>query len=184
MMKPKTPQKTVTKPSIREDVMSGQPQEHIQQLLLDGETVLNIAQIHPAIYWKSIAMLVFGLLLLMPAFNLGVFFIIVAGILAVYAWMTKHFLMLALTSKRVLLRYGIIKLDVVQIHHRKIESVELGWTILGQLLGYASVMITGTGSRVSVIPFIANAPQFRKELEQILLNIAEGKTGEEAAKND
>ena len=74
----------------------------------------------------------------------------------------------------MLLRYGIIKLEVVQIHHRKIESVELGWTILGQILGYASVMITGTGSRVSVIPWIANAPQFRKELEAIVLEIEEG----------
>lgn len=175
--------KDASSPS-REEVFSGQPDEHIRQLLLDGEKVLRVARIHPAIYWKSIVMALLGILLLFKAFNLGVFFMIVAGLMAVVAWMTKHFLMLALTNKRVLLRYGIIKLEVIQIHHRKIESVELGWTILGQFLGYASVMITGTGSRVSIVPFIADAPQFRKDLEQILLRIADGQSADEAASHD
>lgn len=167
------------KPSTREKIVAGQPTEHIAQLLLDGEQVVRIATIHPAIYWKGGVLGVIAILcmILFPgAMNLWLFLLFVAGVLLIFAALTKHFLMLALTNKRVLFRYGIIKMDVVQIHHRKIESVELGWTILGQILGYASVMITGTGSRVSVIPYIANAPQFRSELESIVLEIEEGKT--------
>lgn len=174
-----TPQESARKQHPkRENIVSGQPHEHIRQLLLEGEQVVRIAQIHPAIYWKGGVLAVIAILcmILFPAaMNLWLFLLFVAGILLIFATLTKHFLMLALTNKRVLLRYGIIKLEVVQIHHRKIESVELGWTILGQILGYASVMITGTGSRVSVIPWIANAPQFRKELEAIVLEIEEGK---------
>jgi membrane protein implicated in regulation of membrane protease activity len=166
-------EKKQKKPSPREQIIEGQPHEHIRQLLLDGEEVIRVARIHPAIYWKGGAVLLLGLLLLFPATNLGLFLIFVATLVLCAAYLTQHFLMLALTTKRVLIRYGIIKLEVVQIHHRKIESVELGWTILGQIWGYASVMITGTGSRVSVIPYIADAPQFRKELEQILLDIEE-----------
>lgn len=170
--------------SVREEIFTGQPHDHIRQLLLDGEKILRVARIHPAIYWKSAAMGIVGFLLLFKAFNLGVFLLFVAVIMATLAWMTSHFLMLALTNKRVLLRYGIIKLEVVQIHLRKIESVELGWTIPGQIFGYASIMITGTGSRVSIIPFIADAPQFRRALEQILLRIADGQTADEAASHD
>jgi hypothetical protein len=163
----------------REKIVSGQPQEHIRQLLLEGEQVVRIAQIHPAIYWKGGvlgAISILCMILFPGAMNLWLFLLFVAGILLVYASLTKHFLMLALTNKRVLFRYGIIKMDVVQIHHRKVESVELGWTILGQMLGYASVMITGTGSRVSIIPYVANAPQFRKDMESIVMEIEEGKT--------
>lgn len=167
------------KPASREKIVSGQPQEHIKQLLVEGEHVVRVAQIHPAIYWKGAVLglvAIICMILFPAAMNLWLFLLFVAGVLLVFAALTKHFLMLALTNKRVLFRYGIIKMDVVQIHHRKIESVELGWTILGQILGYASVMITGTGSRVSIIPYIANAPQFRKELESIVLEIEEGKT--------
>jgi hypothetical protein len=173
----KQPKPDMTKPlsgkkgAKREHVLSGQPNEHIQQLLLDGEEIIRVATIHPGIYWKGIAVLILALILLVFAFNLGVLMLIVSAIMLVVAHLTKHFLLLALTNKRVLIRYGVIKLDVIQIHHRKIESVELAWTIMGQLMGYASVMITGTGSRVSIVPFIANAPQFRKELENILVKI-------------
>lgn len=176
-MNNKTPQQSQKPASVRERIVAGQPQEHIAQLLLEGEEVLRVARIHWAIYWKGCAVALLGLILLFYAFNLGVFFLIVAAITLGVAWLTRHFLMLALTNKRVLIRYGIIQLEVIQIHHRKIESVELGWTIMGQLLGYASVMVTGTGSRVSIVPYIANAPAFRKELEQIILNIEEGKQG-------
>jgi hypothetical protein len=163
----------------RENIVAGQPAEHIRQLLLEGEQVVRIAKIHPAIYWKGGvlgAIAILCMILFPAAMNLWMFLLFVAGVLLIYASLTKHFLMLAVTNKRVLFRYGIIKMDVVQIHHRKIESVELGWTILGQMLGYASVMITGTGSRVSIIPYIANAPQFRKDLESIVMEIEEGKT--------
>ena len=174
------PQQSERKNAVgtRESIVAGQPAEHIKQLLLEGEQVVRIAQIHPAIYWKGGVLAVIALLCMLffpAAMNLWLFLLFVAGILLIYATLTKHFLMLAVTNKRVLLRYGIIQLEVVQIHHRKIESVELGWTILGQILGYASVMITGTGSRVSVIPWIANAPQFRKDLESIIMEIEEGK---------
>lgn len=168
--------KSVVKPKAakgakREQVL-GKPQEHLQQLLLEGEELIRVATIHPGIYWKGIAVFVFAVLLLLtPIRNLGFLFIAVSLIMLGVAHITKHFLLLALTNKRVLIRYGVIHLDVIQIHHRKIESVELGWTIMGQLLGYASVMITGTGSRVSIVPFIANAPDFRRALENILMQI-------------
>lgn len=165
---------TVKRTPQREKILGESARAQVEALLLDGEKILRIAEIHPAIYWKGGALLAFALVLLILAFNLGLFMLFVAGVTLAYAYVTKQFLMLVVTNKRVLARYGIIKLEVVQIHHRKIESVELGWTILGQFLGYASIMITGTGSRVTVIPYVAQAPRFRKELEQILLHIAEG----------
>jgi uncharacterized membrane protein YdbT with pleckstrin-like domain len=171
--------KTAKPGAMREKIIAGQPNEHIRQLLLDGEQVVRVAEIHPAIYWKGAALGIIALLCAVAfpvAINLWIFLLIVSGIVLAGATITKHFLMLVLTNKRVLIRRGIIQLEVIQMHHRKIESVELAWTILGQFLGYASVVVTGTGSRVAVVPWIANAPQFRKEMESIVMEIEEGKT--------
>lgn len=139
---------------------------YARTLLRPDETMVEIAAIHPGIYWKSIAVAVIAAFLLLKVFNLGVLLAVVAALMFGIAWMTRHYLMLALTDKRVLIRHGIVNLDVIQMQLSRVESVELARTIMGRLLGYATVMVTGTGSRVTAIPFIANAEAFRAALDQ------------------
>ena len=78
-------------------------------------------------------------------------------------------LLLALTDERVIIRHGIINLDTIELPHSRIESVELARTIMARLLGYSTVMITGTGSRRTAVPFIADAHLFRAALDDILI---------------
>lgn len=138
-------------------------------LLRPDEKVLRVAKIHPGIYWKSVAVgLVTVLMLLSPMFNLGIFMALVTLVMFTIAELYKRFLLLVLTDQRVFLRYGILRVDTIQIRHSKIESVETGRTIMGQILGYASVVIYGTGSRRTAIPFIADALEFRNELDEML----------------
>lgn len=141
----------------------------LRSMLTPDERILNHAIISPGIYWKGIAVLAVALLMCLKAFNLGVFLLLVAIVILTIAHLTKHFLLLSATNKRVIMRAGIMNLDVIQLRYSKIESVELAWTIIGQFLGYASVVITGTGSRVVVIPFIADAVQFREAVNQQLM---------------
>lgn len=150
----------------------------IQSLLREDEKVLRIASIHQGIYWKSVAFGIITLLMLISPlfFNLGVFFAFIVVIMFTLATMYKHFLLLILTDKRVFLRHGIIRVDTIQIRHSRIESVETEKTIMGQILGYAAVVIYGTGSRRTAIPFIADALEFRNELDEMLNAYEEGKS--------
>lgn len=141
----------------------------VEGMLLPEEKIIRIVTISPGIYWKGLTVLVIAILLFIKWPPLGVLFLIVSGLMLLIAHLTKHFLLLAATDKRVLMRSGIINLDVVQMRYSKIESVELAWTIIGQFLGYASVVITGTGQRVTIIPFVADAVQFREQVSAILL---------------
>lgn len=151
--------------------------EGIKALLHDDEHIIRVATIHPGIYWKTCAMgvLTFILIIYPFTFNLGVFAALVTLVMFSLATLYKHFLLLALTNKRVFLRHGIIRVDTIQIRHSRIESVETERTIMGQILGYASVVIFGTGSRNTAIPFIADALAFRNELDECL-NLYEDKT--------
>lgn len=148
---------------------------HIQALLKDDERVVRVAQIHWGIYWKSFAVAVIAVLLLLtPAYVLGYYLGFVAFVMFGFAWLYKRFLMLVLTDTRVFLRHGIIRVDTIQIRHSRIESVETERTIMGQILGYAAVVIYGTGSRRTAIPFIADALEFRNELDELLSEYEEG----------
>lgn len=152
----------------------GEVDQHIKALIKDNEKVVRVAQIHRGIYWKSVCVgLIAALLLMSPLFNLGVFLALVAIIMFGFAWLYKRFLVLVLTDSRIFLRHGILRVDTIQIRHSRIESVETERTIMGQILGYAAVVVYGTGSRRTAIPYIADALEFRNELDEFLSHYEE-----------
>lgn len=139
--------------------------------LTEDESFVATCVIHGAIFWKAVAVIVFGMLMLPTfAFSLGVFLMFVGGIMLGIAWLTRHFLILAATNKRVFIRSGVLYADMIELRYTQIESVELGITPIGQMFGYASVIITGTGQRRVIVPFIANALEFRARVNDILVD--------------
>lgn len=135
--------------------------------LREGEVVLGKALISQGIYWKTIALFVIALLLLMVATPLGVLFLFVTLVAFGYAFMIKHALLMIVTNQRVFVRTGIIKVDTVQIRFDRIESVEIQRTIPGQFLNFATIVVTGIGSRLAYIPYAENAVQIRDILNEV-----------------
>ena len=162
--------KTAPKPTPQEKLLPV-----IQSMLREGEDVIRIAKIHPGIYWKTVIVAIFALLLFItpPLQPLGFLLGVVALIMFLLATLYRHFLLLALTNKRVFLRHGIIRVDMIQIRHSRVESVETERTIMGGILGYAAVVIYGTGSRRTAIPFISDALEFRNELDEFIAQYEE-----------
>ena len=97
----------------------------LARMMVSGEEVLLRARLHNAIYWKSIAVLIIAFLLFFIAIPLAVFLAVVGAFMLCISIMTKHFLLLAVTNKRVLARYGLLQMDVVDIRLSKIESIDL-----------------------------------------------------------
>lgn len=145
--------------------------------LLEGETVLRAAQISNGIYWKAAMIFIIALVFYIvfdAVDNLALFFMAIAFIKFLFCYFTKMFLLCVLTSKRLILRSGIVRIDTVQINLDRIESVEVGRTIIGQMLGYGEIIVTGTGSRISVVPFIDHPALIRNEIEQQLHKFRRG----------
>ncbi len=156
----------------------------MKDMLMPGEKILRVARISPGIYWKGIVVFAFAVIVMLKAFMLGAFFMFVSLLMLSTAYLTKYFLVLAATDKRIMIRHGIINLDTVQFRYNKVESVELARTIVGQIMGYASVVITGTGSRIMVVPFVADANAFRAAINQILFDLDERESGTAAKPAD
>lgn len=139
--------------------------------LTEDETLLTVANIHDAIYWKGVAVVIVGLLML-PFFlmNLGILLMFVGAVMIAIAHLTRRYLILAATDKRVFIRSGILYTDMIELRYTQIESVELGITPIGQIFGYGSVIVTGTGQRRVIVPFIDNPVDFRMRVNDILVN--------------
>ncbi|MDH5723805.1 MAG: PH domain-containing protein, partial [Alphaproteobacteria bacterium] len=122
-----------------------------------------------ALYWKSVAMLIFSLLVGMVIMQFGILFMIVGAIMLIVSILTKHYLLLVITNKRVLARYGLLQMDIVDIRLSKVESIDLERMLPGHIFGYANVVVMGTGQRIIRIPFIKNANDFRKFYNEMVL---------------
>jgi hypothetical protein len=143
--------------------------QSVEERLVEGEKVVKTAVIHTGIYWKAAAVFVIAVLLTLAVPELGIFLGFVAVLMAGYATIRKEILLLVLTDKRILVRYGILQVDVVDIHFDKIESIELERMPTGYMMGYANVVILGTGNRYIVIPFVANGVEIRQAYNELTL---------------
>ena len=140
------------------------------------EEILATGEISYGIYWKAAVVATLAVLLLITVRNLGIFLLLVSAVMFVAAYLERYFLLLILTNQRVIIRHGVIKIDTTQIRLSRIESAEVEHTIPGMLLGYGSVVLSGTGSRISAVPFVANASQFRNKLDEILMSRESGQS--------
>ncbi|MCC7305469.1 MAG: PH domain-containing protein [Alphaproteobacteria bacterium] len=143
----------------------------IEERLLEGEQVVATAFISDGIFWKAGAVFVLALLFaFLVAVELGILLAVVSVVMAAYYIALKEILMLVVTNKRILFRYGILQIDIVDIHFDKVESVELERMLPGYMLGYSNVVVMGTGNRYIVIPYVANGVEIRRAFNELTLN--------------
>ncbi|NCT41181.1 MAG: PH domain-containing protein [Alphaproteobacteria bacterium] len=142
----------------------------VNSMLVDGETVIEQGVISGGIYWKAIAVLIVSILVaLFVVIEIGILLAVVSILMFVHATIMREILLFVLTDRRVFVRYGILQVDVVDIRFSKIESVELERMLPGYILGYANLVVMGTGNRYIVIPFIANGVQIRRRYNEMTL---------------
>ncbi|MAI63010.1 MAG: hypothetical protein CBB87_11135 [Micavibrio sp. TMED27] len=149
---------------------NGSKAEVVENALVKDEEIIIEARIHWAIYLKAIIVFVFSSIVGMMILELGALLFAAAVLMAIHATISREIFMLVLTNKRVFVRYGLLQVDVVDIRFSKIESIELERMIPGYLLGYANVVIMGTGQRYVVIPFVGNATAFRRAYNKVTLD--------------
>jgi uncharacterized membrane protein YdbT with pleckstrin-like domain len=138
----------------------------IQQLLSEDEKILNQARIHPIVFAAPTTYLFI-------AFLAGVFFHpIMMGVIVVLTLYPAynayiHYTMtyLVLTDKKVLCREGWLTRDWIRMDFDKIENSYLEQPIIGRILGYSTVIVSGVGQGNIVVNRVANGDQFVKDLE-------------------
>lgn len=99
---------------------------------------------------------------------LGTFFFVVMlvdglGRLLLYA-STRY----QATTQRLSISTGTLKRQSLELVASKIESVSVTKPLLGSLLGYGSVVVTGTGGRREAFPYVPDPERFRFLIEQHL----------------
>lgn len=82
----------------------------------------------------------------------------------IYKWTTE----MAVTSKRIIAKQGLIRRKTTELNHSKVESFAVDQSILGRILGYGTVTIQGTGGGKTPINGIDDPLAFRREAMQVI----------------
>lgn len=74
----------------------------------------------------------------------------------------------AVTNRRVIAKTGFIRRHTVEMLLMKVESVSVNQGILGRIMGFGTVFITGTGGTTENFRTIAAPLEVRKRVNEIL----------------
>jgi len=77
---------------------------------------------------------------------------------------------IALTNQRVIMKWGLFRRHTVETFIDKIEGIQANQGIIGRILGYGSLAISGTGGGGTPVPGIDKPHQFRKAVNEFIQN--------------
>jgi len=136
--------------------------------LMPGEQIVYQAKIHWFIFVPGALLFVLGVALssLKISHAIGP---IIGGIVLLVAlyWLLKALVAkmateLAVTSKRVIAKTGLIVRHTVELNHSKVESFNVDQSILGRVFDFGTVVVNGTGGGKTPIPNIDSPLDFRR----------------------
>ncbi len=153
---------------------------YIENTLMDDEEMVHITRLHPIILLMPAAAtsLLAGSFAIVDSMPYAQ--IVVAILLFVSLWRLSDRIIFFLssefgvTSKRVLGKTGFIRRTSLDIVLGKVEAIRLSQTVLGRVLNYGDIEVTGTGGTEEVLRFIPDPLTFRKVVQEQLANLEEG----------
>jgi uncharacterized membrane protein YdbT with pleckstrin-like domain len=99
--------------------------------------------------------------LFIPLYGIGLIFLF-------FAWLYTISTDLGVTNKRVIGKWGFISRRTIEQRLDKIEGVQVHQDILGRILNYGTIIVTGTGGSGTPIPNIANPLEFRSAVNDAM----------------
>ena len=141
---------------------------YIEKNLMDGEQIVYEARQHWIIYWLpalllvvAVAQFAFPLDLLLQA-CIALALAAIAGIWALNIYGGRKYI---LTTKRLILKRGIVKRESLDLILRRCEGVSIKQSIIGRILDYGTVVVS-TGEVANSFERILNPVKFSSQINQ------------------
>ena len=124
---------------------------YIDDSLIEGERVLHRARVS---WWSQFGLILLGVLLLVVV--IGLFFLVAA-------WIKVRSTEIAITNRRVIAKFGFIQRETVEINLDKVEALRVDQGVMGRMLNFGTIFISGAGTSVAPIRDIADPLVFRRK---------------------
>lgn len=153
---------------------------YIEKNLVPNEKILYSAQVNPAIFLAPVIAFVstiFFIIIFMTTKDtitkisvaiLAIMFFFLTIRLAIQTTVIMLTTEFAITNRRIIGKKGFIHRNTLEILLSKVESVNVYQNILGRLLDFGTVTITGTGGTKESFTSIIAPMNIRKKINQVI----------------
>ena len=151
---------------------------YIEKNLMNGESVVYRTNLHWVVFLWPIIWLVVAIIFFSSggdAAAVGGLFILIAiltGISSFINFKTSEF---GITNKRVLVKVGFIRRNSLEVLLTKVEGIQVNQGILGRILGFGSITVSGTGGTKNPFHKIDAPLEFRKRAQEQIASIQDSK---------
>ncbi|ABB23693.1 PH domain-containing protein [Pelodictyon luteolum] len=150
---------------------------YVDNNMLEGEVLYATGRLHWIIFSRAIAfaaaaagLLIYALVLHTDGrpdtakvpISIGQLLLLPAIWYGIAALVRRQSTELAITSKRVIAKFGFIRRSTIELNHSKVESFHVDQSVLGRMLGFGTLNINGTGGGVTPIPRVTDPLGFRR----------------------
>jgi hypothetical protein len=133
-----------------------------------GETIVHEATIHWIVYFWPIVAVIVGLAATVLAWPYGLAVLAAAALWLLVAWFLSRTTELAVTSRKVVAKWGLVARSTIEQRLEKVDSIAVDQTFLGRVLNFGNVTVHGTGINATPIKMIADPLVFRRKVEQAI----------------
>jgi membrane protein YdbS with pleckstrin-like domain len=149
---------------------------YIGNHLMSGEEVVREARLNRIIYLPAALLAALALVQFAEVYRGGeetrgeiavpVFFLALAAVAAVPAFFRRLSSEFAVTTKRVVVKVGLVRRHSTEILLRQVEGITVDQGLLGRIFGYGTIVIEGTGSDRTPYKGIAAPLAFRLAVQE------------------
>jgi uncharacterized membrane protein YdbT with pleckstrin-like domain len=143
---------------------------YIERNLMNDENILYRARMHWVVFvWPGIWLIVAVAFLTRgtnPAVFAGRIFVLIAILKAIESLITYSTSEFGVTNQRVIAKVGFIRRNSIEIFLAKLEAIQVNQSVLGRILGYGSITVSGTGGTRDPFHNISNPLELRRKIQE------------------
>jgi uncharacterized membrane protein YdbT with pleckstrin-like domain len=143
----------------------------VEANLLNGEKVEHVSRLHWKVYiapvFLAVCLLTLGIVVFVYKYNIiGLILFIFSGLLVYTPYLIVNKSEFAVTSKRVIIKVGILKTRSLELFLSKIEGITVNQSVFGNMFNFGDIVITGSGGTKEMFSGIQSPLDFRKAVQQ------------------
>lgn len=143
---------------------------YVESNLLPNEQITYRANLHWIIYVLPVIVFLIAIAVALGGggWIAGMAIAIVAFVLLLPPWIKASSSEFAITNKRVLIKVGLIRRHSLELLLQKVEGIGVDQGVLGRILGYGTITVSGVGGTKETFQMISNPLEFRRQVQASL----------------
>ncbi|MEO1048426.1 MAG: PH domain-containing protein [Pseudomonadota bacterium] len=139
---------------------------YLNKVVGPDETVIHVAKVHWVVYLRGLTVIALGIGL-GAAVNEYFYALCALGLLMLIpGWFYSFTTELAVTDRKAVAKWGLLRRQTIEQRLSTIDSVRVNQSILGRLLNYGTIEVTGSGFSITPMRDIADPLAIRRAVEK------------------